>query len=175
MNAERLEVDYNSARCAIAMIPLDTKGAVVAGSTVPSGSPGIDLRSAASGAAIELDNIRLRRNIKTVAIQRLVDFLTAGAPAQENRTSPLSLITPTVVVIDRVVRSSKPNARIEDVIKDLDNFLANLRRVAAEPSTARDAEPGIIEELQTTCLDISRFAASLRRPAVSTRRNPPRS
>jgi hypothetical protein len=174
MNAERPWIEGDFAACVFATHPLAVKGAAVAETIPPLGGPRIDLRSAASGAAIELDNIRLRRGFKTEAIQRLAQMLTAGLPSQPQTTSPMSLVTPTVVVMDRVVRSSKPDARIEDVIQGLDNFLAALKRVASEPSAIRDAEPDTIEELQTTCLDISRFAASLMRPTVFARRNPPR-
>ncbi len=175
MNAEQLEIDCDSAGRVIIQAPHAAKGVAVASSLLPSGSPRIDLRSAASGAAIELDNIVLKRRFKTTAILQLVDLLKSGIPAVEQRTSPSFLITPTVIVMDRVVRSKKPGARLEDVIKNLESIAAELEGVASQPQQIQQTDPERIKKLRSDCLDISRFAASLRRPASNKPRNNSRS
>lgn len=129
---------------------------------VPSRGPRTDLRSAASGAAIELDNIFLKRKFKTSAIQLLAELLSSDIPAVEERNSPISLITPTVIVMDRVVRSKNPSARITDVIASLESVVGNLRQVAADPNSVSNDNPELVERLRTDCLDLSRFAPHLR-------------
>jgi hypothetical protein len=133
------------------------------------------LRSAASGAAIELDNIFLKRKFKTTAILQLVDLLKSGMPTVEQGTSPMFLITPTVIVMDRVVRSKKPGARLEDVIENLESIAAQLQRVASQPEQIQQTDPELIKTLRSDCLDISRFAASLRRPTATIPGRNPRS
>ena len=139
----------------------------MAESTVPSSSPRIDLRSAASGAAIELDNISLKRKFTATTIRHLVDLLKSGIPAVEQRTDPLFLITPTVIVMDRVVRSKTPGARLMDVIQNLEKITDELQEVASNPEQVQETDPELIKKLRSDCLDISRFAASLRRQSTT--------
>src|SRR4051794_2726681 len=99
----------------------------------PRRNHGFDLRSAASGAAIELDNISLGRKFKVNSIGELIEHLTEGVPSGEQRSEPMSMITPTVVIMDRVARNTKPGAKLDDVIGKIDSTLALLRQVAAAP------------------------------------------
>ena len=91
----------------------------------------------ASSAAIELDNIVLGRGTKTVAIGQLIRILESGIPAAEERTTPMSMITPTVAVMDRVVRKAKPKASLDDVVIEYDSLIEGLKRVAADTSNHR--------------------------------------
>jgi hypothetical protein len=171
MNAELLGTDDDSAMCVIATAAPEVKGATVSGSIIPPRGPRIDLRSAASGAAIELDNISLKKKFKTAAIHQLIGILSSDIPAGEQSSSPMSLITPTVIVMDRVVRSKKPGAQLKDVIRDLESSVSSLQRVASDPEQTQQNEPQLIESLRSFCLDISRYAASLRRPPLTSPRN----
>jgi len=136
---------------------------------------GLDLRSSASASAVELDNVLLGRSTKTTAIRHLVEILEAGVPQVEQRNEPMALITPTVVVMDRVVRGEKPRAPLKEVIEEYDSIVERLKRVVADPRTLRETEPGVIEALRGLCLAISRYASSLRKPPStvpgSTRRS----
>ena len=80
MNAELLGTDDDSAMCVIPTAAPEVKGSAVSGSIIPPRNPRVDLRSAASGAAIELDNISLKKKFKTAAIRQLVDLLSIGYP-----------------------------------------------------------------------------------------------
>jgi hypothetical protein len=173
MNAERMGIASDDARCVIATALLAAEGPAVPGSTVPSRGPRIGLRSAAGGAAIELDNIFLKRKFKTAAIHQFIELLSLDIPAVEQSSSPMSLLTPTVIVMDRVVRSKNPNARLKDVIEDLESIVAALKRVADQPEEIQRTDPGLIEKLRTDCLDISRFAASLRRLTTTSPKTKP--
>ena len=138
----------------------------------PRGSSS-DLRSSATAAAIELDNILLGRRTKTAAITHLIDILQSGVPDVEQRTTSMALITPTVVVMDRVVRHAKPSALLTEVIKEYDSILERLIRVASAPDLAnfRHSEPHTLADLRGVCLAISRYASSLRRPPSSAPKN----
>lgn len=177
MNAERLGIGRDNARCVIATAPCAKKGATVPDAKTPPGSPRVDLRSAASGAAIELDNISLGRRFKTTTIQQLLQLLMSDIPSDVQTSSPMSLITPTVMVMDRVVRNRQKEAspRLEAVVRDLQAIVAGLQKVASEPNRVRETDPELINKLRSDCLDISRFAASLRRPTATAPRNTPRS
>lgn len=175
MGTEQVVRDRDNAIRAVVKAPLAMEGPTVPGSIIPPGSPRVDLRSAASGAAIELDNISLKRKFKTASIRSLVDLLSAGVPAVEQRTSPMSLITPTVIVMDRVVRNKTPGAQLDDVINDIESILDGLRRVISQPAGVQEELPELVLKLRSDCLDISRFAASLRRPTVPGPRSNSRS
>jgi hypothetical protein len=149
----------------------------MAGLSTPTRGLGFDLRSSASGAAIELDNIILGRGTKTVAINQLIRVLESGIPAEEQRTTPMSMITPTVAVMDRVVRKVKPKAVLDDVVIEYDSLVERLRQLASHlaAEASPQNEPDTIKELRRTCLAISRFASSLRRPPNPPVRDPRRS
>ena len=153
------------------------KDIYMAGLSTPTGGQGFDLRSSASGAAIELDNIILGRGTKTVAINQLIKVLESGIPAEEQRTTPMSMVTPTVAVMDRVVRKVEPKAVLDDVVIEYDSLVERLKHVAShlDPAALPQNEPETIKELRRTCLAISRFASSLRRPPNPPVRNPRRS
>ena len=83
------------------------------------------------GAAIELDNIILGRGTKTVAINQLIKVLESGIPAEEQTTTPMSMVTQTVAVMDRVVRKVKPKAVLDDVVIEYDSLrTAQTRSIA---------------------------------------------
>jgi hypothetical protein len=153
------------------------KEAPMARSSTQSRGPGFDLRSSASAAAIELDNIILGRGTKTIALTQLLRVLESGIPAAAQRTDPMAMITPTVAVMDRVVRRGKPKAILDEVISEYDSFVDRLKRVALHPNPEALAQTDLetIEALRATCLALSRFASSLRRPPNLPVRNPRRS
>jgi hypothetical protein len=122
------------------------------------------LLNAASAAAIELGNIRLRRRFRADSIARLADILAARLPAEGPDDFPSRFITPTVLLMSRVVRQRNPAARLDDVIADTRRLIAALRAVAAGPAQARDSGPDLLGELLADCLLISRHCAARRRP-----------
>ena len=177
MTTERMSIGSGDP----AILPIATtppgKGVHVEGSSTPTRRPGYDLRSTASGAAIELDNIILGRGTKTSALDQLVRVLESGIPAAEQRAEPMAMITPTVVVMDRVVRKVRPGAILDEVINEYDRFVNELKQVTSctYPVERSDEELEILRRLRTTCLALSRFASSLRRPPSVPSRNPRRS
>jgi hypothetical protein len=106
----------------------------------------------------------LKRKFKTAEIHQFVQLLSSDIPAVEQSSSPLSLLTPTVIVMDRVVRSKNPNAQLKDVINDLESIVSGLKRVAEQPEEIQRTDPELIEKLRTDCLDISRPARIAVRP-----------
>lgn len=137
--------------------------------TISPRGPDYDLRSCASAAAVELDNIIIDREVKTKAISRLIEVLESGVPASGERGERMELkamITPTVIVMDRVVRTSKPGAVLSEVIAEFESILGKLKYVAyhSDIKYLRSFEPDTLKELMDKCLVISRYAASLRRP-----------
>ena len=75
MNAEAIVIERDGAGCASAIAPFSGRGGTMPDSTGPTKGPRIDLRSTASGSAIELDNIHLKRKFKVVAVSQLIDLL----------------------------------------------------------------------------------------------------
>jgi hypothetical protein len=153
-------------------------GVKMAQPTVRPRGTGLDLRSSASASAIELDNLLLGRSTKTIAIRRLIDILESGAPeGDQQRSSPMALITPTVVVMDRVVRHAKPRALLKEVIAEYDSIVQRLKHVANSSNLGalRDSEPDTLKELRGLCLAISRYASSFRKPPSAAPRNTRRS
>jgi hypothetical protein len=117
-----------------------------------------DLHDTATKAQIELDNILLLRREETIEIRHLIDILYLGIPLKENRQIMEALLTPVVMIADRILREANHEAKIGDVIDYLEKLVTDLMRVAQDPLAVRCMEMETIENLKQACHDLSFYS-----------------
>jgi hypothetical protein len=117
-----------------------------------------ELHDTATKAQIELDNILLLRREETIEIHHLIDILYAGIPIKENRQIMEALLTPVVMIADRILREANHEAKIGDAIAYLEKIVDDLMRVAKDPLAARCMEMETIESLKQACHDLSYYS-----------------
>jgi hypothetical protein len=68
------------------------------------------------------------------------------------------LLTPVVMIADRILREANHEAKIGDVIDYLEKLVTDLMRVAQDPLAVRCMEMETIENLKQACHDLSFYS-----------------
>jgi len=124
-----------------------------------------DLRSIACRAAIELDNLILRRGNGLHGLGRLVSTIEESFTSIEKPASPDSLLNPTTaVVMNSAIRDSfaaEPLKSIQELVERAKGIVGQLRRVLDAPDAFRTERPDELTRMRTFCLALSKRASAL--------------
>ncbi len=123
-----------------------------------------DLASIACQAAIELDDLILRRGQSSESIRRLLNRLSESISTSEGTKVAGFLIDPTAaVVVNRAISeagSVQPACKFEQLVRNTEGLTEQLGKVVANPESFRDADEDSLRKLRTFCLALSRHASA---------------
>jgi hypothetical protein len=125
-----------------------------------------DIPNLSCHAAIELDNLILRKSNTFEAAHQLIEAilksgLSSTNGAQTNGRPYAYLNTATALAFDGAIRDSKPNyskTTVQDLIKEVDDFVDTLKLIIADPQRALKEYKKEAEELRSFCLALSKRA-----------------
>ena len=118
-----------------------------------------ELSFIASQAAIELDNLLLRKSSKFTAVAQLAKYLRGSSNGVSGSNPSFNTMDPqTIDVVSRAIDASG-----EDSIKTLEDLRNHAGRLATELTDMKgSSEDGVIERLRSFCVSLSQVATAQR-------------
>lgn len=123
-----------------------------------------DLPSIACFAAIELDNIFLGSDDKVKSIERLVGVLSGPFVGQTSDPQAFMVEPATSVAMSQAIDAShlfeKPMKTIDDLIKESNNIIDKLKKIAVHADNEINGNKENVKKLRQFCINLSRGASS---------------
>ena len=124
-----------------------------------------DLVSLSSVAAWELDDLSLDRSKGLPGVERLVSFIAASVPENDQDTSNLNPAT-AVVLNDALSQYSRRSTDdLRQLLREATGVLEKLQRIAKAPDDFKD-DLEEIKRLRSFCLALSKSAMAARRSPI---------